>query len=83
MLKNCDFVKNVRQVVLRRSLSRISVIGSSVTFEIGRNLVEVLKSQKIDTFGFSVNRYRIDIIVAGNRLAEAVIMLHKYCGLEK
>jgi aspartate kinase len=83
LLKNCDFVKNVRQVVSRHSLARISVIGSSVSPEAGENLLNVLKSEKIETFGFAAADYRINLIISGNNLSESIVILHKHCGLEK
>jgi aspartate kinase len=82
LLKNCDFIKSARQVVARPS-SRINVIGSSISPAIADNLVDVLKSEKIETFAVSVYSHRVDLIVSGNKLLESIAILHKHCGLEK
>jgi aspartate kinase len=83
LLKKCDFVKSVRQVVPRRSLSRISVVGSSASCEVGEILVEVLKLKKIETFGSAVGDHHINLVVESGKLTESVAILHKHCGLEK
>ncbi|MDR0968739.1 MAG: aspartate kinase [Holosporaceae bacterium] len=83
LLKNCDFVKNARQIVARRPSSRISVIGSSVSKEVGQSLADLLAAEKIDVFGFSAMGCGINLIVSSDKLLEAVALLHKHCGLGK
>jgi aspartate kinase len=83
MLKSCPFVKSARQIVARKTLSRISIIGSSVSPKTGKILVEVLKSKKIEVFGLSIINYRANLIVSSDKLLEAIALLHRHCGLEK
>jgi aspartate kinase len=83
LLKKCDFVKSVRQVVSRKSSSRISVIGAFISSEIADELANVLKSEKVEVFESVVNGCRVDLTVASNRLWESIAILHKHCGLEK
>ncbi|MDR0580828.1 MAG: aspartate kinase [Holosporaceae bacterium] len=83
ILKNCDFVRSARQTVVRKPSSQISVIGSSISSETGKFLVKILENKKIEVFKFSVADYKVNLIVASDKLTEAIESLHKYCGLEK
>jgi aspartate kinase len=83
LLKNCDFVKSVRQVVSRRPLSRISVIGASISSETADELANILESKKVEVFETSASGCRVDLTVTSGRLLESIAILHKYCGLEK
>jgi aspartate kinase len=82
-LKNCEFIKGARQVVVRRQFSRISAVGSSISAETGKTLAEFLRAEKIEVFKFSATDYRTNLIVSGDKLLESVALLHKHCGLGK
>jgi aspartate kinase len=83
ILKNCDFVKNLRQIAVRRASSQISVVGSLISDKTGKLLTDVLQKAKIETFGFSTTDHRVNLIISGDKLLESVALLHQYCGLEK
>jgi aspartate kinase len=81
ILKNCDFVRSARQIVAQKPFSQISVIGSFISSEAGKFLVKILEDKKIDIFKFSAAGYKVNLIIASDRLAEAIELLHKHCGL--
>ncbi|MDR1982599.1 MAG: aspartate kinase [Holosporaceae bacterium] len=83
VLKNCDFVRSVRQIIVRKQFSQISVIGSLMTTETCKMLTDALISDRIETFGFSVANYKVNLIVSSDKLLESIAVLHRYCGLEK
>jgi len=83
ILENCDFVIKVKQKIVRRNFSKISVIGSSVCDDVSNALIKELKGKKIDTFGCLTNEYRANLIISSDQLLDAVSVLHKYCGLDK
>jgi aspartokinase len=83
LLKNCDFIRNVRQIVMSKPTSRISVIGSSVSPEVGKILTAVLRNKKIEVLRCSTANYKVNLIVSSDSLLEAITLLHKHCGLEK
>jgi aspartate kinase len=83
VLKSCEFVRNVKQIAVRRPSSQISVIGSSISEKIGKTLANVLETAKIDTFGLSITDHKVNLIISGDKLLESIALLHKYCGLEK
>ncbi|MDR2267870.1 MAG: aspartate kinase [Holosporaceae bacterium] len=83
LLKNCDFVKCVRQVVSRKPSSRISVIGASISSEIAKELANVLRSEKIEVFETAAGGCRVDLTITSNKLLESIAILHRHCGLEK
>jgi aspartate kinase len=83
ILKHCDFVKNVRHIIIRKQFSLISIIGSFISTETCRLLVCALEAGRIETFGISQAAYRVNIIVSSDKLFESIAVLHKYCELDK
>jgi aspartate kinase len=83
ILKNYDFITKVKQEIVRRNFSKISVIGSSVCEDVGHELTKELKNKKIGMFGCSTKQYRANLIIPSDQLLNAVSILHKYCGLDK
>lgn len=83
LLKNSDFVSDVRYKFSRKSLSRVSVVGSSANEENCGKFIAELKKNKIDLFEYIPDNHKINLIVARDQLLEAISVLHKYCGLDK
>jgi aspartate kinase len=83
ILKNCDLVESAKQVVVRRTSSRISVVGSSMSAATADDLIGTLRAKKIEALGFTVTNHRISIMVSSDKLLESVALLHKHCGLGK
>ncbi|MDR0677448.1 MAG: aspartate kinase [Holosporaceae bacterium] len=76
-------IKSVRQIVTRKSYSKISVIGSSILPKDAKNLVNFLNDSKIAIYNFSKSDCSINVVIQIDKLMEAIRLLHKYCGLEK
>ncbi len=83
ILENCDFVLKVKQEIVRRNFSKISVIGSSIYESVGRELAKELKGKKISIFGCSAKQHRANLVISSDQLLNAVSVLHKYCGFDK
>lgn len=83
LLKNSDFVSDVRYKFSRKPLSRISVVGLSANKKNSGKFIAELKKNKIDLFEYISDDRKINLIVARDQLLEAISVLHKYCGLDK
>lgn len=83
ILENCDFILKVKQEIVRRNFSKISIIGSSICESVGYELAKELRGKKISMFGCSTKQYRANLIIFSDQLLNAVSVLHKYCGLDK
>lgn len=83
LIKKLDFVIDVEQKITRSHFSKISVIGASITGDIGKDMEKELKKNKINPFGTLSNEYRSNIIIASNQLLNSIAVLHNYCGLDK
>lgn len=83
LLRNSDFVTEVRYKFSRKPLSKISVVGVALNSDSAQNLVDELKRNHIDSFVGTVSEHKINLIVAAEHLLESISVLHKYCGLNK
>ncbi len=81
ILSNCDFIINVKQEVMRKHLSRISVIGNSASDSVAQELSKVLQSENINVLEKNSARYRVNFVIPSDKLQIAAAKLHKYCGL--
>ncbi len=82
LLKRCDFIESVKQEVVRKHFSKISVVGSFVCKEIADDFTEELKRNKIESCGYTLKDYRLNFIIPSNQLLNSISVLHKYCGFE-
>lgn len=83
VLKNLECVTKVEQKVANKNLSKISVIGASITEDIGKYIENELRKNKINTFMSLSSDYSSNIIVESRQLLNSIAVLHKYCGLDK
>lgn len=82
VVKGLDCVVRVGQKVASQNLSKMSVIGASITEEVGKYIETELKKNKINTFLCSSSEYRLNVIVESRQLLNSIAVLHKYCGLD-
>jgi aspartate kinase len=83
ILKHCNFVNSVRQIIVRRQFSLVSVIGSFISAETCKILVNTLLSGKVEVFKLSMMTYKVNLVISSDKLFESIAILHKYCELEK
>ncbi|MDR1551073.1 MAG: aspartate kinase [Holosporaceae bacterium] len=81
ILKNCHNVESLRQVVAQKHLSRVSVVGSSITATTVDSIVNLLNEKKIEILGLTMTDHRIGLTLLRDQLLESVTLLHRYCGL--
>ncbi len=74
-------ILSVKQKMVRKNFSRVSVIGSKFTQEDGEKIVSILDQSKIEVFYCSIRKNRINLIVLTESLLKSVDVLHKSCGL--
>lgn len=82
ILKESDFVSDVRHKFSRKSLSKISVVGSDFEENCDLKLRAELKNHNIDSFPGAISKHKINIIVTTENLFESISILHKFCGLD-
>ncbi len=82
ILNNIKAVTGVKQEMVRRHYSRVSVIGSNFEEDEGAQIIGVLKSVGIEVFCCSQKKYGINLVLSTENLLKAVDVLHKNCGLE-
>ncbi|MBR1735080.1 MAG: aspartate kinase, partial [Alphaproteobacteria bacterium] len=83
LLKNSELVSEAKYKFSRKSLSRISVVGSSIDRKNSEQFSDVLKKNKIDLFASIPGRGKINLIIPRDKLLDAISVLHRYCGLDK
>jgi aspartate kinase len=83
ILKNCEDVRSVKQIVVRRPYSRISVVGTFASAETAEVPANILREKKTEALTTSSSNRRASLIVPSDKLQESIALLHKYCGLEK
>lgn len=83
LIRNSKFISEARYKFSRKPLSKISVVGSDLNVDCGKNFVTELKKHKTDSFIGTVTPHKINIIVATEQLFDAISVLHKHCGLDK
>lgn len=83
LIRDSNCISDARYKFSRKALSKITIVGSDLTADLGQNFIAELKKHKIDSFVGTVTLHKINIIVATEQLPEAISVLHKYCGLDK
>jgi aspartokinase len=83
ILKHCDFVRSVRYSIVRRQFSLISVVGSFISAETCKMLVNTLFSEKVEVFKHSMTARKVNLVISSDRLFESIAVLHRYCELER
>lgn len=83
VLQKENYVENVKQEMIRKHFSRISVIGTKLNEENSEEIISVLNDAKIEVFCCSIRDYGINLVVSTDCLLKSIDVLHKSCGLEK
>ncbi|MCR4623710.1 MAG: aspartate kinase [Alphaproteobacteria bacterium] len=81
LLSKENYISNIKQEMVRKSLSRISVIGSSLTQKDRNKIESTLNRAKIEVFYCSIRKNGINLIVLTESLLKSMDVLHKSCGL--
>jgi len=76
-----NYVLSVKQKMIRKNFSRISVIGSEFTQNDAEKIVLILNQSKIEVFYCSIRKNGINLIVLTENLLKSIDVLHKNCGL--
>lgn len=77
-----SYISNVKQEIVRKNFSRISVIGSEPMQDDSEKLISVLKEAKIEVFYCSIGKNGINLIVLTENLLKSIDILHKSCRLK-
>ncbi|MDR3179936.1 MAG: aspartate kinase [Holosporaceae bacterium] len=83
LLKQCDGVTCAKQEIAQQSMAKINVVAANNSEEITKDLVKELEKHKMKPFRYSTNACSTSLIIAGDKLAETIALLHKYCELDK
>ncbi|MDR2794613.1 MAG: aspartate kinase [Holosporaceae bacterium] len=83
LLKQCDGVTCAKQEIVQQPVAKISVVASNNSEDVTKDLVKELEKHKMEPFRYSTNARGTNLIIAGDKLAETIALLHKYCELDK
>ncbi len=81
ILAKKDYILSVKQKMVRKNFSRISVIGSELNPDDGEKIISILNQSKIEVFYCSIRKNGINLIVLTESLLKSIDVLHKNCGL--
>ena len=80
LLSKESYIQNVKQEMIRKNFSRISIIGSNFTRDDSKKIVADLSESKIEVFYCSIRKNGINLIVSTENLLKSIEVLHKSCG---
>ncbi|GHT97730.1 hypothetical protein FACS1894126_2350 [Alphaproteobacteria bacterium] len=83
ILKQCDFVVRVKQEIMPKPVSKVTVVSANNSEDIAKGLVRELERHKLETVRYFVNTYGTNLIIPSDKLVETVALLHRYCELDK
>ncbi len=82
LLSKESYIQNVKQELVRRNVSRISVIGSNFTQDDCGKITSFLNEEKIEVFYCSTRKNGINLMVLTEDLLKSIDILHESCGLK-
>ncbi|MBE6447299.1 MAG: aspartate kinase [Alphaproteobacteria bacterium] len=82
ILSSIEGVINIKQEMVRRHCSRISVIGRDLNNDDVNEIRSLVNASGIEVFCCSKSRYGINLVLLTEHLLKAVDILHRNCGLE-
>lgn len=83
ILSKENYVSNIKQEMVHKNLSRISVIGSMLTQNDSEKIKSTLNRAKIEVFYCSIRRNGINLIVSTENLLKSIEILHESCRLKR
>lgn len=81
LLSKENYVLSLKQKMIRKNFSRVSIIGSIFSQDDSKEIISILNQSKIEVFYCSTRKNRINLIVLTESLLKSVDVLHKSCGL--
>ncbi len=83
LLSKESYIQTAKQELVRKNISRISIIGSNFTQNDCEKVISDLNRSKIEVFYCSIRKNGINLIVLTENLLKSIEVLHENCGLEK
>lgn len=80
ILKNHEKISSLKQEVMPKAISKISIIGSAID---ETKIVNALRENKIGVVNYHKNARRLDLIIFAPQLLKAISFLHTTCGLDQ
>ncbi len=83
LLSKENHILDIKQEMVRKNFSRISVIGSNFNQDDHEKIISDLNRSKIEVFYCSIRKNGLNLIVLTESLLKSIDVLHKSCGLGK
>lgn len=80
ILKNHEKISSLKQEVMPKAISKISIIGSAID---ETKIVNALRENKIGVVNYHKSVRRLDLIIFTPQLLKAISFLHTTCGLDQ